>query len=86
MKNGLDCNAMTSTAPDSQAQALALRGARRLTLAFSGREDAGTVGADPVGHWHYRLGSCGARGARDRLNQPGFDVDPRRQRTQLTTW
>jgi hypothetical protein len=37
MKNGLDWNAMTSTAPDSQAQALALRGARRLTLAFSGR-------------------------------------------------
>ncbi|MEJ6914883.1 hypothetical protein V3593_41880, partial [Bradyrhizobium diazoefficiens] len=34
-------------------QALVLRGARRLTLAFSGRQDAGTVGADPVGRWHY---------------------------------
>jgi hypothetical protein len=37
------------------AQALVLRGARRLTLAFSRRYDAGTVGADPVGHCHYRL-------------------------------
>jgi hypothetical protein len=75
----------TSTTPVA-TQALVPRGvARRLMLAFSGRWDADAVGTGPVGHWHYRLWSYGGCGARDLVDQPALDVDPRRQRTQLTT-
>jgi hypothetical protein len=40
-------------------------------LAFLCRRDAGTVGAGPVGHWHYRHGSL--------LDQPTVGIIPRRR-------
>ena len=48
-------------------------------LAFSGPLDAGTVGAGPVGHWHYRLWSMDVGGARGRFDQPTLAIIPRRR-------
>jgi len=62
------------------AQALGLRGGTEVDARFTlTGTTLGTVGAGPVGHWHYRLWPTGSGWCERPLDQPGLDITPRRR-------